>query len=123
MKRGKISAEERSQILDLFINDKDVKEIAETLERSEAAVSKVLSEIAVEETVEETDSVGEVDEVVEVEEAPELKNKPKSFSKTEGGRGGVAVAHQNSAEQVDKINAQVAKQKTKHPAVYSIYKD
>lgn len=120
MKRGKISAEERSQILDLFINDKDVKEIAESLDRSEAAVSKVLSEIAVEETVEETDSV---DEVVEVEEAPELKNKPKSFSKTEGGRGGVAVAHQNSAEQVDKINAQVAKQKTKHPAVYSIYKD
>lgn len=128
MKRGKISSEEKTKIIELFVDDKSVEEIAVELDRSEAAISKVLTEIADEEEAQEVKEVEYTAEPVqEVEEfeseaTQELKSRPR-FTKTEGGRRGTAVAHQNSTEQVDKINKQVARAKKSHPAVYSIYKD
>ena len=127
MKRGRLSQDEKNQILDLFAADISIEEISETMERSVDSVTKFLEDQA--DQIETMEAEVEADtEVDEPEPAQELKKRPKlggPITKTGGGNPGVAVANQVSSEKMSSLSEKIGgdRGKLSEKGGYKIYAD
>ena len=142
MKKGKISKKDKEKILELFVDDIEIEDIAKQVDRSLSSVNKYLQEVAAEEAENETvtatvqtkeKSFSEV-EIEDIQdpgrEAPKAekpaRRRPSNVfsTKTGSGHGGVAVSNSRASEKVDEINKKISRRdKPHHPATYSIYND